>query len=80
MWEHSGRERPMDDQAPKRDLNDGPRLLSNPKLLHSLQHIMRVRHFSRRTEEAYVYWKRRYVRFHALRHPRELHEADASPI
>jgi integrase len=33
---------------------------------------LRARHYGRRTEEAYVAWARRYVRFHGLRHPREL--------
>jgi integron integrase len=35
---------------------------------------MRVKHYSRRTEEAYVGWIRRFVRFHGLRHPLELGE------
>jgi hypothetical protein len=39
-----------------------------------LRVILRVGHFGRGTEEAYVYWIRRFVRFHAFRHPRELHE------
>jgi integron integrase len=30
---------------------------------------MRLRHFSPRTEEAYLGWIRRYIRFHGLRHP-----------
>ncbi len=33
---------------------------------------MRVRHYSRRSEDAYVQWIRRYVRFHGMRHPAEL--------
>ena len=66
------------DRASKQGLERGPRLQSNPKLLHSLRHILRVGHYSRRTEEAYAYWIRRFVRFHAFRHPRELHEADVA--
>lgn len=31
-----------------------------------------MRHYSRRTEEAYCGWIRRYVHFHGLRHPSEL--------
>ena len=62
----------------KHGLDRGPRLQSNPKLLHSLRHILRVGHFSRRTEEAYIYWIRRYARFHSFRHPRDLHEADVT--
>ena len=33
---------------------------------------IRTRHYSRRTEEAYLGWVRRFVRFHDLRHPAEL--------
>jgi integron integrase len=68
----------MDEQFVKPDSDRYPRLQSNPKLLHSLRVILRVGHFSRRTEKAYVYWIRRYVRFHGVRHPRELHEADVT--
>ena len=43
-----------------------------PKLLEQLRQSLRVHHYSGRTERAYVGWVRRYVRFHGLRHPREL--------
>jgi integron integrase len=33
---------------------------------------MRTRHFAYRTEQAYLYWIRRYVNFHHRRHPREM--------
>ena len=33
---------------------------------------IRTRHYSRRTEEAYLGWVRRFVRFHDLRHPADL--------
>src|SRR2546422_5319094 len=42
------------------------------RLLAQLRQAIRVRHYSRRTEEAYVFWVRRYVRFCGLRHPGEL--------
>ena len=41
-------------------------------LLQSLQSNLRLQHLSRRTEEAYVYWTKRFVRFSGLRHPSEL--------
>ena len=44
------------------------------ELLTTLREVIRSRHYSTRTEEAYVTWVRRYVRFHAVRHPRELAE------
>src|SRR6266568_5161301 len=43
-----------------------------PKLLAQVRRAIRVRHYSRRTEEAYVQWIRRFVRFHGLKHPVEL--------
>lgn len=49
---------------------------SKPKLLQLLQHNLRLRHYSPRTEGAYSAWVRRYVRFHGLRHPADLGEAE----
>jgi len=33
---------------------------------------VRARHYSRRTEKAYVAWIRRYILFHGKRHPSEM--------
>ncbi len=41
-------------------------------LIEALQNTLRRLHYSPRTEEAYVYWTREFVRFHHRRHPREL--------
>ena len=43
-----------------------------PKLLATVRRAIRLRHYSGRTETAYVGWVVRFVRFHGLRHPREL--------
>ena len=43
-----------------------------PTLLQAVQHNPRLRQASPRTEEAFLGWIRRYVRFHRRRHPREL--------
>ena len=45
---------------------------SKTKLLRSLRTNLRLRHYSPRTEAAYVDWVRRFVRYHGMRHPREL--------
>ena len=45
-------------------------------LLQSLQSNLRLQHLSRRTEAAYVYWTKRFVRFCGLRHPSELGPAE----
>ena len=39
------------------------------KLLDRIRDAIRVRHYSRRTEDAYLGWTRRFVHFHDLRHP-----------
>jgi integron integrase len=44
----------------------------SPRLLDQLRYRIRFRHYSVRTEDAYVQWVRRYVVFHGRRHPREL--------
>lgn len=46
------------------------------KLLDELRAAIRVRHYSRRTEEAYVRWTLRFVRFHGTRHPAEMGPAE----
>jgi integron integrase len=43
-----------------------------PKLLDQLRRCIREKHYSLRTERAYVYWARCYIRFHGLRHPKEM--------
>jgi integron integrase len=47
-----------------------------PKLLDQLGEVLRSRHYSRRTEEAYRHWVRRYILFHNIRHPADLGEAE----
>ncbi len=37
-----------------------------------------MRHYSRRTEEAYTAWIRRYVLFHKKRHPRDMGAAEVA--
>jgi integron integrase len=51
---------------------------SQPKLLDQVRAMLRGKHYSRRTEESYVHWITRYVRFHQTRHPRELGSAEIS--
>lgn len=48
------------------------------KLLARVREALRLRHYSRRTEEAYVWWVRRFIRFCGQRHPRELGERDVT--
>lgn len=45
------------------------RIPEPPRLLDRLRWTMRVRHLSPRTEECYVMWVERFIRFHGMRHP-----------
>jgi integron integrase len=49
-----------------------------PKLLDRVRHACRVRHFSRRTEDAYHDWCRRYILFHKIRHPETMAEPEVN--
>jgi hypothetical protein len=51
---------PDSDRAPK------------PRLLDRVRGAVRARHYSRRTEEAYIAWIRRFIVFHGKRHPAEM--------
>ena len=48
------------------------------KLLDRAREAIRMRHYSRRTEEAYIHWIRRFIVHHGRRHPREMGEAEVS--
>jgi site-specific recombinase XerD len=47
---------------------------TQPRLLERLRIELRSRHYSRRTELAYVQWTKRFVHFHGMRHPEHLDE------
>jgi site-specific recombinase XerD len=49
-----------------------------PKLLVQLRQAIRLHQYSPRTEEAYVGWVRRFVRFTGMRHPSELDVSDVT--
>ncbi len=46
------------------------------RLYDRIVEVLRVRHYTRRREEAYLHWIRRYIEFHQHRHRRQLAEAD----
>lgn len=47
-----------------------------PKLLDQVLARIRVKHYSRRTEQAYLSWIKRYILHHGKRHPRDLGAVD----
>jgi len=48
------------------------------KLLVRVREAVRGRHYSPRTEKAYVQWIRRFIVFHGTRHPSEMGEAEVA--
>jgi integron integrase len=50
--------------------------MPEPRLLDQMRDALRSRHYSRRTEQAYLLWARRYILFHDRRHPREMGERE----
>jgi integron integrase len=48
-----------------------PRFQST-RLLDQLREAIRYRHYSLKTEKAYLYWVRCFIRFHGLTHPRDM--------
>jgi integron integrase len=49
---------------------------AKPKLLDQVRQAIRKRHYSDRTEKAYVHWIKRFIFFHNKRHPIEMAEAE----
>lgn len=56
---------------------DSPARFSRPpKLLDQMREALRSRHYSRRTEQTYCQWVKRYMHFHHVRHPAEMAEPE----
>ena len=53
-------------------------IIPNPKLklMEQVREIMRLKHYSIRTEGSYCDWIRRYIKFHGIRSREELNEAE----
>jgi integron integrase len=63
------RERPSREAVP-------PSLAGEPRLLTRVRRSIRLRHYSRRTEKAYVGWIKRFVFFNGTRHPDTMGERE----
>ena len=47
-----------------------------PRLLDQVRDRLRLKHYSLRTEQAYVGWIKRYIIFHGKRHPPDMGEPE----
>ena len=55
-----------------------PATVPKPRLLDRMREAVRARHYSRRTEKAYIHWIKRYILFHDKRHPAEMGAAEVT--
>ena len=46
------------------------------KLLDRVRDKIRLKHYSIRTEQAYVSWIKRYIYFHNMKHPKDMGEME----
>ena len=49
-----------------------------PKLLDEVRQVLRLKHYSFRTEQAYCEWIKRFIGFSGMRHPRDLGEPEVT--
>ena len=52
--------------------------MDKPRLMVRVREAIRVRHYSLRTEEAYLQWVRRFILFHGKRHPENMGEPEVA--
>ena len=46
--------------------------MGEKRLLDQVHEIMRLRHYSLRTESTYKSWIVRYIKFHGMKHPADM--------
>lgn len=49
-----------------------------PKLLDQVRDVVRRKHYSIRTEQAYIDWIKRFIIYHRKRHPGEMAEEEVA--
>jgi len=47
-----------------------------PRLMEQVRRVLRVKHYSIRTEKSYCYWIRYFIRYSGMRHPAEMGAAE----
>jgi integrase len=62
--------------APAADTHPESGAAQQPRLLHRVRDRIRFKHYSIRTEQAYVFWIRRFVVLHGRRHPSDMGAAE----
>ena len=47
-----------------------------PKLVDQVRHALRVKHYSRRPENTYLNWIKRFILFHHKQHPQQMNSLE----
>jgi Phage integrase, N-terminal SAM-like domain len=50
--------------------------MSSPRLLEQVRTVARVKHYSLKTEHAYLNWIKRFIFYHNKQHPKEMGEGE----
>ena len=50
------------------------------KLLDQVSEVMRYYHYSKRSEESYVRWRKQFILFNNKRHPAEMGNQGINPL
>lgn len=66
----------MDPSLPSPAVSESQSPRPAPRLLDLLRERLRLKHYSLRTEQSYVQWVKRFIRFHGLQHPKDLGAAE----
>ncbi|MFM9969640.1 MAG: phage integrase N-terminal SAM-like domain-containing protein [Burkholderiales bacterium] len=54
--------------------------LDKPRLLDQVRHVLRLKHYSRRTEKSYIYWIKYFIFHHGRRHPTHVGGAEITQL
>ena len=55
-----------------------PPIAQPPGLIQRYRELLQTRHYARRTVKSYEQWLRRFLRFHRMRHPRDMGSAEVN--
>jgi hypothetical protein len=50
----------------------GGNIMSCSPFIESIRNVLRTKHYSLKTEKAYLHWIRRFIYFNGKRHPKDM--------
>jgi site-specific recombinase XerD len=74
----TGKGRGIQESTPGTAAADRMKWQRRSGLIERLRQILRSKHYSHRTEQSYCNWVRRFLRFHKMRHPDKMGDAEVN--